>query len=61
MAANGILVDKELRPVFRTNGFMLTRTFDPDGVKSAKESLNYNAVYIARKDSDFPGFSMLGI
>lgn len=61
MASETILADDTLGPIFRSNGFMLTRTFDPDGVKSTKESLKYNAVYIARKDADFPGFSMLGI
>ncbi|HCS48448.1 MAG TPA: hypothetical protein DIW61_09410 [Candidatus Aminicenantes bacterium] len=61
IAAKTLLADDTLGPIFRSSGFMLTRTFDSEGVKSAKESLNYDAVYIARKNTDFPGFSMLGI
>lgn len=61
IAAETILTDDKLGPIFRRSGLMLTRTFDPDSVKSVRESLDYNAVYIARRNADFPGFSMLGV
>lgn len=61
MAAKAILSDKALGPVFRANGFMLTRVFDPSGVDAIKKQFNFNAVYIARKSADFPDFSLLRI
>lgn len=61
MAANGILADKELGPVFRTNGFMLTRVFDPAGVEAMKRKLRFESIFIARKSADFPNFSLLRI
>lgn len=61
MAADGILSDPELGPVFRAKGFMLTRTFDPVGVEAAKKHSDFDAVYMARKSGDFPGFSLLRI
>ncbi len=61
MAADGIFADSELGPVFRAKGFMLTRAFDPAGVETVKKHSNFDAVYIARKSSDFPGFSLLRI
>lgn len=61
MAADGIFSDPELGPIFRTKGFMLTRAFDPAGVEAVKKRSNSDAVYIARKSSDFPGFSLLRI
>lgn len=61
MAANGILADKELGPVFRTNSFMLTRVFDPAGVEAMKQKLSFDSIFIARKSADFPNFSLLRI
>ena len=61
MAADAIFADPELGPVFRSNGLMLTRKFEPADVEAIKKQFNYDAVYIARKSSDFPGFSLLRI
>jgi hypothetical protein len=61
MAAKAILTDKELGPVFRSNGFMLTRVFDPSGVNALKTEFNFKAIYIARKSTDFPDFALLRI
>ena len=61
MAADAIFSDPELGPAFRANGFMLTRKFDAAGVEAVKKRSNFDAVYIARRSSDFPGFSLLRI
>lgn len=61
MAADTIFTDPELGPVFRANGFMLSRKFEPVDVESIKKRFNFNAVYIARKSGDFPGISLLRI
>lgn len=61
MAADAIFADPELGPVFRANGFMLTRKFDAAGVEAVKKRSGFDAVYIARRSSDFPGFSLLRI
>jgi len=61
IAADAIFADPELGPVFRANGFMLTRKFGPVDVGSIKKRFNFNAVYIARKSGDFPGISLLRI
>lgn len=61
MAADAIFADPELGPAFRANGFMLTRKFDAVGVEAVKKRSNFEAVYIARKSRDFPGFSLLSI
>lgn len=61
MAAKGILTDKELGPVFRANGFMLTRVFDPAGVETMKSQFGFDSIFIARRSSDFPNFSLLRI
>jgi len=61
MAAEEIFADQELGPIFRAKGVMLTRKFDPAGVEAIKEYFNFDAVYIARRSSDFSGLSLLGI
>ena len=61
MAADAIFADPELGPVFRANGFMLTRKFEPADVDSIKKRYNFNSVYIARKSGDFPGISLMRI
>lgn len=61
MAADAIFADPELGPIFRSNGLILTRKFEPVDVEAIKRQFNYDAVYIARKSSGFPGFSFLGI
>lgn len=61
MAADAIFADPELGPAFRANGFMLTRKFDAAGVEAVKKRSGFDAVYIARRSSDFPGFSLLRI
>lgn len=61
MAAEAIFADPELGPVFRANGLMLTRKFDPAGVAAIEQKFNFDAVYIARKSSDFTGFSLMRI
>lgn len=61
MAADAIFSDPELGPAFRSNGFMLTRKFDPAGVEAVKKRSDFDAVYIARKSADFPWFSLLRI
>lgn len=61
MAADAIFSDPELGPIFRVNGFMLTRKFEPVDVDLIKKRYNFNAVYIARKSGDFPGISLLRI
>ena len=61
MAADAIFADPGLGPVFRSNGFILTRKFEPVDVAAIKKQFNFDAVYIARKSSDFPGFSLLRI
>ncbi len=61
MAADAIFADPELGPIFRANGVMLTRKFEPVDVDLIKKRYNFNAVYIARKSGDFPGISLLRI
>lgn len=61
MAAKAIFSDPELGPIFRENGFMLTRKFEPVDVESIKKRYSFNSVYIARKSGDFPGISLMRI
>jgi len=61
MAADALFADPELGPIFRSNGLILTRKFEPADVAAIKKQFNFDAVYIARKSSDFPGFSLLRI